>query len=159
MKNKRSGKRPPLFVYLGYLLVATVIFTGVTFSSYVSTASGNDKARVAKFKVESAGVQTTDITITDILPGEVRTIPLEVNNSSEVAVELTISANLQYDNLPLTMHVGSENGGGSNTWDLDPNSGEATYNLYVVWPPEKNSPEYAGQVGKINVTIDAVQKD
>lgn len=47
LHRMRQIFRLPLHAYLLYLLVATFLFTGVTFSSYVTTASGGDSARVA----------------------------------------------------------------------------------------------------------------
>lgn len=45
-KNQRL-KRLPVHVYLAYLLVCTLLLTGVSFSRYISSASGRDNARVA----------------------------------------------------------------------------------------------------------------
>ena len=45
-KNKKKLQLP-LRVYLGYILLATLLFTGVSFSKFASTSSGQDGARVA----------------------------------------------------------------------------------------------------------------
>lgn len=55
MLNKKNASertkrnRLPIHVYLVYLLVATLVFTGVTFSKYVTSSTGGDSARVAVF--------------------------------------------------------------------------------------------------------------
>lgn len=47
--KKKSRFHLPLHVYLIYLLVITLIFTGVTFSKYIASSSAGDSARVAVF--------------------------------------------------------------------------------------------------------------
>lgn len=172
MKNKRgegsarpakkgTAKRPPLFVYLGYILAATVLATGVTLSGYVSTTMGSDQARVAKFEIEEPGYQEVLVTA-DLIPGEQQSQVLEVQNKSEVAVEYTIAVKNTTGNLPLTFtvdSVGETSGEFSYTAVLQPNDSKRSYTLQVIWPKEKNSPEYAGMVDLIKVTVSAIQKD
>lgn len=51
-KNKIKKKaRLPLSAYVTYLLIVTMIFTGVSFSKYATTASSESSARVAGFNV------------------------------------------------------------------------------------------------------------
>lgn len=46
-KEKKSKKRLPLQAYLAYLLVCTFLLGGVSFSRYITSANGSDRARVA----------------------------------------------------------------------------------------------------------------
>ena len=60
IRNVNSRKRShwlrlPLHVYLSYLLVATFLFTGISFSKYATTVSVQDDARVAAFSVSVDG--------------------------------------------------------------------------------------------------------
>lgn len=47
-QTKQSKTRLPFHVYLAYLLVCTFLLTGVSFSRYISSASGSGSARVTK---------------------------------------------------------------------------------------------------------------
>lgn len=172
MKNKRgengtqpvkkgTAKRPPLFVYLGYILVASVLATGVTLSGYVSSTMGNDQARVAKFEIVEPGYQEVLVTA-DLVPGEQKSQVLEVQNKSEVAVEYTIAVKNTTNNLPLTFTVdgvGETGGEFSYTAVLQPNDSMRSYTLQVIWPKEMSSPQYSGMVDLLKVTVSAVQKD
>lgn len=49
IRNKPAPRRLPLAVYLTFLLVAALAFTGASAASYKTEASGSDSARVARF--------------------------------------------------------------------------------------------------------------
>ncbi len=53
-RNKPARQRLPLAVYLAFLLVAALAFTGASFASYKTVATGSDSARVARFAVAAA---------------------------------------------------------------------------------------------------------
>lgn len=53
--EKKAKFRLPLSAYLTYLLVATLMFTSVSFSKYATTASGSDSARVACWVADITG--------------------------------------------------------------------------------------------------------
>ena len=50
-RNKPARRRLPLAVYLAFLLVAALAFTGASFASYKTEAASSDSARVARFVV------------------------------------------------------------------------------------------------------------
>lgn len=50
-RNKPARRRLPLAVYLAFLLVAALAFTGASAASYKTVATGSDSARVARFVV------------------------------------------------------------------------------------------------------------
>ena len=59
--NNRSGQmkkgiktRVPLPVWLCYLLIAALVFSGGSMARYTSTASGTATARVARFEMATA---------------------------------------------------------------------------------------------------------
>ena len=57
MEKTKDGKvRLPLFSYVSYLLVASFLLTGVTFSGYITTIRGEDTSRVASFEISESGV-------------------------------------------------------------------------------------------------------
>lgn len=53
-RNKPARRRLPLAVYLEFLLVAALAFTGASFASYKTQATSSDSARVARFVVTAA---------------------------------------------------------------------------------------------------------
>jgi len=62
MSRQKNTTKPPIFVYVGYFLVATLLFTGVTFSGYITVTTAEDRSRVARFDIEESGVQEHYIT-------------------------------------------------------------------------------------------------
>lgn len=96
--NRHSRKRIfslPLYVYLSYLAVCTLLFTGVSFSRYISAANGSNSIRVA-----SAGEITVNygrnsaVQISQPTSPENQltgTFPFNVSNAnSEVAIRYDI---------------------------------------------------------------------
>lgn len=171
IRNKLTGenynsnmkkRRLPLSAYLTYLLLASVLFTGVTFSGYVSTTMGNTQGRVAKFEIKEEGVYEKMIAV-DIVPGEVKTHELSIQNKSEVAVEYTITIRNNTKNLPIEFEVvdmgqiAGEDFIYSET--LRPNSVKKVFPLRISWPEDSYSAYYAGMVDTIIVSVSAVQKD
>ena len=176
MTDKMSGaparkkKRLPLFVWLAYGLLATLLFAGVTFSSYVTTSSSLDQARVAKFDVTEKEVVNMEMEIT---PFEPAYFPFEVtNDNSEVAVRYTITVKKLTDNVPLVFNLKGHTealtqveGKNEYTYSKDSPAGEqATYTLEMLLDPGAETKpgdllQYMGMVEHIQVTVDAVQID
>ena len=53
-RNKPARRRLPPAVYLAFLLIAALAFTGTSAASYKTQATGTDSARVARFVVTAA---------------------------------------------------------------------------------------------------------
>ncbi len=89
--KKKRGLHIPLQVWLCYLLVATMLCTGVTFAKYTSTASGSDSARVAKWGVVVAPVaDDTTVTINEeneSTEDQSRSYEFTVTSEAEVSLE------------------------------------------------------------------------
>lgn len=49
LENNSKKYKIPKHIYLIYLLIFTFLFTGVTFSKYIATSTGNDGSRIVKF--------------------------------------------------------------------------------------------------------------
>lgn len=99
-KKKYSGKKKhgrfPIHVYLIYLFVATLLFTGVTFSKYVASTNVGDGARVASFgELELVEENKPEAYI--VTPGvDIAKNPLvsfAVSESSEMAAYVFVSIN------------------------------------------------------------------
>ena len=104
MKGKSQGARArrkwfalPAHVYVGYLLVGTLLFTGASFARYVYRTSAGDGARTAAFVVSASAVSPwTDGTI---VPNGQNTYTFQVSNSrggsvSQVAVSYGVTVTL-----------------------------------------------------------------
>ena len=166
MPKKTASRRPPVFVYLGYLLVATMLVTGVTFAGYVSTTSGGDEARVAKFEVTETDLdgllaETLNVSIS---PGESQTVELQVANKSEVAIDYTIAITNVYNNLPLEFLVSGDEvanrkaGYYAYTGEMAPGANK-NFELVISWPEASDSTAYVDKVDIIDASVSAVQKD
>lgn len=53
-RGTHKRRRLPAAVYLCYLLVAVLAFTGASVAGYKTESSGDDSARVARFNIEAA---------------------------------------------------------------------------------------------------------
>lgn len=170
-KNKKTpGKIPPL-VWIGYLLVVTVVVTGVTFSGYVSRTSGGDTARVAKFQVTEEISVTETTAFFGMYPGGEDSWPFEIQNESEVALRCSITLS-STDNLPLRFYVVTDEGEiplSENTEaefiSLSPLESAENLSLKAVW--EKGDTEwdasaaekYMHEADAVTVTIRTEQID
>lgn len=87
----------PLPVWLAYLLVCTLLLTGVSFARYITTASGSDAARVAAGLVTVDYDDTNEIKLvrpsTDGLLTENYKFTVS-NGSSEVAIRYDVVVTL-----------------------------------------------------------------
>ena len=81
-KRVKKRSRPPLSVYLIYLIVLTLAVTGVTFSEYVSSAYGSSTTQVAVM------ASSTSFTIPNLTghPGSTRVVGIELTNVENDAV-------------------------------------------------------------------------
>lgn len=155
---KRSDKRKrklPLTAVLTYLIVVTLVATGVSLSAYVSTASGGDEARVAKFEIVVTDSGRTELTANftaEIKPGDTLGT-FDVENKSEVAVQYSAEVNNLTNNLPITATVTEGQSG-----KLQP--GKKTAGAVTVrWNPTETDAEYMGKVDSIQIVITAEQID
>lgn len=159
--EKRRSVRLPLSVWLSYILVITMVLTGVTLSGYVSSASDEQTARVA---VMGAGAQMLVTDQLHIAPGETLEIPFEICNKDElgrvceVALRYTLSVRNIENNLPLTWELYYGNETGVSEGSLK--AGEAQsdrYTLKVSWPTDKNDAALAFEVDAFEISIVAEQ--
>ena len=85
-RNKPARRRLPLAVYLAFLLVAALAFTGASFASYKTEASGSDSARVARFVVTAEPVnnQNESLTLDSSNPSAAYTFTVSNNEGVKV---------------------------------------------------------------------------
>lgn len=159
---KRESHQPNWILYLaGVLLCLTLISVHLTsglYARYVSSASGEDAARVARFDVTEAGDLKTSFSAL-ISPGETVKKTVTVKNNSEVAITYTVSAENLFDNLPLTFEFTKQS---EQSPELYLAAGEtADFSLSIYWPTDngKNDVSYSGKVDLVQLTLSAVQAD
>ena len=169
---KRKKMRLPLSAYLTYLLVATLMFTGVSFSRFATTASGEDSARVAVMAMDSTAVINGTLLAA---PGESRTFTVTVTNKEglqvcEVAQEYTMyvenlsgNMNLTYEFVDAETTTYTDAEGVSHT--AVTGSFEAgveasvTYTIKVTWNAGAQPEHMAFEVDALQVVVQAVQVD
>lgn len=150
------------------LVLVTSSMVSGRYARYVTTATYEDSARVAKFNiVETKNAFFTHIPA-KISPGEA-TEYISVRNYSEVAVEFTIKVESLYDNIPLKFQIRegdavlaeSEKANDNLIFSgqIGPGQKEREYQLVIVWPIAADNIDYCGRVDLIQVTMNAAQVD
>lgn len=140
-------------VLLILVFLSTAMVTG-RYARYISSATGEDSARVARFDVTQNS--TTDYeaffsTKHLMKPGESTTLNVEIVNNSEVAVELQFAVENVHDNLPLE-YIYPVNK------QLPPGD-TGTIPLEIHWPVDDNSTAYCGMVDLLKISMTVVQVD
>ena len=141
------------------LLILVMLSTSMVagrYARYTSSASGNDSARVAKFRVTESGELKTTF-IVKISPGKSVDKTITVANDSEVAVEYEIIARNEHNNLPLQFQLMD----GETPVDAAQLAPGKTKDLTfrIIWEAGYTSDSYIGMVDTIQLTITATQID
>ena len=164
--ERQRKRRVPLSVYLGYLLIVTLVVTGVTFSSYVTQTTGEDSARVAKFVVTANSVETEKIVFSDLIPGDAKTWEFTVDFDCEVAAQCKMLLT-STENLPLKYTLTHN----KTTTDIDLGAslniyqvaagytGTQTFILTATWDENDNNIEYLGMADAVTLSITTEQID
>ena len=89
-RGTHKRRRLPAAVYLCYLLVAVLAFTGASVAGYKTETSGDDSARVARFEVTAAPVegQSTEFKLNSTTKSG--SYSFTVTNGSETAVSYDV---------------------------------------------------------------------
>lgn len=161
---------PILMRAVAVLLMLVLVTSGMVsgrFARYVTTATYEDSARVAKFNIIEEGAFTTQMRA-NIIPGSTEEL-ICVKNYSEVAVQFTVTVHNVYHNIPLDFEVKdgnntltkSQNADGTVTFtgEIGPGQQERSFRLVINWPIDETNINYCGRVDLIRVTLDAVQID
>lgn len=100
IQSAMAGKKPcsrPLLPRLAYLLLCTLLLTGVSFSRYITGTGAGDQARAAAWKVEVSYTGTfADQTMKRPSDDGVETVsyPFTVTNHSETALQYDLEIQL-----------------------------------------------------------------
>lgn len=159
--SRRKGL--PLVTYLVLLLMATFLFTGISFSKHVSTTSGDDAASVAKFDFEfdltDQGNQSAVLEL-NVQPGFSKEYSIKVADASEVTTRYKVVAEKLTDNTPLvaTLTVDGNICDGTEYFSSD-DIGTKVFKLTLEWDEDKNAAKYAGEVEAVRIKVVAEQTD
>ena len=169
---KQKKMRLPLSIYLTYLLAATLLFTGVSYSRYATTASGEASTRVAAMASDSTAVINGTLLAA---PGESQTFTVTVTNKDgsqvcEVAQEYTMyvenltgNMNLTYEFVDVETMTYTDAEGVSHTAVTGSFAAgveeEVTYTIRVTWNAGAQPEHMAFEVDALQVVVQAVQVD
>ena len=170
-RGTHKRRRLPAAVYLCYLLVAVLAFTGASVAGYKTENSGDDSARVARFEVTAAPVngQSTEFTLNSTTKSD--NYRFTVTNGSETAVSYDVVVTVPGGmpggvTVSLTNAAGDvsrETGETSNTVYTFPNAGkfeaasQAEQTLTLTFAA--GSGASSGSVSGISVDVVATQID
>ncbi len=182
MGKKQHAKVNVLMCTVAVLLCATLFSThlvGGLYAKYTTTSTSTDTARVAKFsitqKLLDGGSEVLNETVeAEVMPGSNKSVTLQIENKSEVAVEYTIEVKNVTNNLsmlkfalesadpaktPEVTEQESDVGVSKFTAHQNPGNHTDKYNLNIVWTPTANDLQYIGMVDYISISVTATQVD
>ena len=155
-------------VLLSLVLITTSMVSG-RYARYVTSATGSDSARVAKFMVTQQSItrgETEDLTKTIpmplILPGESHTVNIAIAHDAEVAVNNIIEVS-STNNLPLQFSVSDRSSqqvlGNPASEYFAPGKHTKEYTVTISWPDTTNAQAYIGMVDLLTIKVTTQQVD
>lgn len=171
-RGTHKRRRLPAAVYLCYLLVAVLAFTGASVAGYKTESSGDDSARVARFNIEAAQADSQSTVFNLNSTTKSGSYSFTVTNGSETAVSYDVVVTVpDGKSLPNGVTVSLKNGDATVSGQVDttgrvytfPNAGtfEAaspdTQNLTLTFTAGTGAS--SGSVSGISVDVVATQID
>ena len=167
ISKKANAMHLPLGIYLIYLLVATLLFTGVSFSKFATTSSGEDSARVAVMAIDTTHVIAQEL---PIAPGETNDFTITLTNKENDRVcEVTQNYSMTVENLTNNMALsyeyylvenGTETKKDAVTGTFGAGIEEAvTYKIKITWNGAPQPAASAFEVDGLEIVIKAEQVD
>ena len=171
-RGTHKRRRLPAAVYLCYLLVAVLAFTGASVAGYKTENSGDDSARVARFNIEAAqadGQGTAFELDATHLSGS---YSFTVTNGSETAVSYDVVVTVPNDQtMPSGVTVSLSNGVKPVSGRVDPTGRIYTFSNAGTFEAASTAPQNltltftagtgasSGSVSNISVDVVATQID
>lgn len=171
-RGTHKRRRLPAAVYLCYLLVAVLAFTGASVAGYKTESSGDDSARVARFEVTVAPVEGQSTAFKLDATHLSDSYSFTVTNGSETAVSYDVVVTVpDGKSLPNGVTVSLKNGDATVSGQVDttgsvytfPNAGifkaasPDTQNLTLTFTAGTGAS--SGSVSGISVDVVATQID
>lgn len=156
-----DNRKPHVLVFrlAAVLLILVMLSSGMVagrFARYITTSSGSDSARVARFSVTESGILKDTVSV-KIVPGQKLPLSVQIQNDSEVAVSYSVSAENQYNNLPLTFTL-LDNTTPVGEARLAPGETK-NLALQIYWDESITDDKYMGRVDLIRLTLQVNQLD
>ena len=150
-----------------YLLVATFMFTGASFSKFASTSSEEDCARVAVMAMDTSCVIDRELAIA---PGETVDFTIQLTNKQndqicEVAQNYSMTVENLTNNMGLDCAYFLIDGAGETKKDTVSGTFHAgieevvTYKVKITWPQVPQPASSAFEVDGLKVVIKTEQVD
>lgn len=138
-----------VLIVLFFLVILSSYMSSGFYAKYISSNSGSDSARVARFKIgENFDGIMSEMFSLELEPGS--EFEIIITNESEVAVSCKLTVNNVTDNLPIFDKVDIIN--------IEPLDSEEK-KMVIKWDESHNSKDYAGKVDIINVSLVIEQID
>ena len=152
-------------VLLSLVMLTTGMVSG-RYARYVTSATGSDSARVAKFTVTQQSItrgETEDLTQTIpmplILPGESHTVNIAIAHDAVNNIIEVSSTN----NLPLQFSVSDRSSrqvlGNPASEYFAPGIHTKEYTVTISWPDTTNAQAYIGMVDLLTIKVTTQQVD
>ena len=171
-RGTHKRRRLPAAIYLCYLLVAVLAFTGASVAGYKTESTGEDSARVARFEVTAAPVEGQRTAFKLDSTTKSGNYSFTVTNGSETAVSYDVVVTVpDGKSLPNGVTVSLKNGDATVSGQVDttgsvytfPNAGifkaasPDTQNLTLTFTAGTGAS--SGSVSGISVEVVATQID
>ena len=165
--EKKNKMRLPLSAYLTYMLVATLLFTGVSFSKFATTTVSEDNARVA---IMAADIDYAIDQELRIAPGETQEITVTLTNKEggrvcEVTQDYTLTVENLTNNMALTYEyflVDDETETKKDSATGTFYAGEensVTYKIKISWGTAPQPANMAFEVDALKIVVKTEQVD
>lgn len=119
-RGTHKRRRLPAALYLCYLLVAVLAFTGASVAGYRTESSGDDSARVARFNIEAAQADSQSTAFTLNSTTRSGSYSFTVTNGSETAVSYDVVVTVpDGKSLPNGVTVSLKNGDATVSGQVD----------------------------------------
>lgn len=171
-RGTHKRRRLPAAVYLCYLLVAVLAFTGASVAGYKTETSGDDSARVARFEVTAAPVEGQRTAFKLDATHLSDSYSFTVTNGSETAVSYDVVVTVpDGKSLPNGVTVSLSNGGKTVSGQVDKTGSVYTFSNAGTFEAASTDPQNltltftagagasSGSVSGISVDVVATQID
>ena len=172
-RNKPARRHLPLAVYLAFLLVAALAFTGASFASYKTVATGSDSARVARFVVTAIPEtnQSENLTLDSSTPIAEYKFTVSNNESGKVnetatSYDVVVTFPQELTGVTLTLKNGNKDITGTTTdnvtytfKDVGTFAAGTKQNNTLTLTFTANADAASGSWRNIKITVNAEQVD
>ena len=172
-RNKPARRRLPLAVYLTFLLVAALAFTGASFASYKTVATGSDSARVARFVVTAKPIvgQSESLTLDSSNPSAAYTFTVSNSdtkgvNETATSYDVVVTFSQKITGVTMTLKNGNKDITGTTTdnvtytfKDVGTFAAGTKQNDTLTLTFTAGTDAASGSWSNIKITVNAVQVD